>query len=64
MLEYALENIMVKTGSSRDEAVRALLANNLQGRFIKPDEVAQTVRWLVGANAVNGQAISISGGEI
>ncbi|MEE9454887.1 MAG: SDR family NAD(P)-dependent oxidoreductase [Paracoccaceae bacterium] len=64
MLEYALENIMAKTGGSRDDAVRALLANNPQGRFIKPDEVAQTVRWLVGADAVNGQAISISGGEI
>lgn len=66
MLEQAINNIMSKTGQSRTEAEAALKANNPQGRFVQPEEVAQTVLWLcsTGAASVTGQAISLSGGEI
>jgi len=65
MLEQAVDNIMRKTGRSRAEAETALKASNPQGRFVQPEEVAQTVLWLcsAGAASVTGQAISVSGGE-
>jgi NAD(P)-dependent dehydrogenase (short-subunit alcohol dehydrogenase family) len=65
MLEESIDNIMRRTGRSRAEAEAALLSTNPQGRFIDPEEVAQTVVWLCSpaAQSVNGQAISISGGE-
>ncbi len=64
MLEHAVDNIMRKTGRSRPEAEAALKASNPQGRFVQPEEVAQTVLWLCSAGSVTGQAISVSGGEI
>ena len=61
----AVANIADKTGRSRDAARADLARFNPQGRLIQPDEVAETVLWLCspGAQAINGQAISISGGE-
>lgn len=66
MLEAAVENIMRKTGRSRDEAAAILKAHNPQDRFIQPTEIAQSVLWLCDGNAgsVTGQAIAIAGGEI
>ncbi|MGR3498146.1 MAG: SDR family NAD(P)-dependent oxidoreductase [Limimaricola soesokkakensis] len=66
MLEESIENIMAKTGRSREEAAKALASGNPQGRFVQPEEVADAVLWLAGegASAVTGQAISVSGGEI
>lgn len=66
MLERSIENIIEKTGKSREYAMKALSSGNPQGRFIRPEEVAGTVLWLCGVDAgsVTGQAISISGGEI
>jgi NAD(P)-dependent dehydrogenase (short-subunit alcohol dehydrogenase family) len=66
LLEGAVTNIANKTGRSRDAARAELARLNPQGRLIQPDEVAETVLWLCspGAQAINGQAISISGGEI
>lgn len=66
MLEQSIDTIMRKTGRSRTEAEAALKAGNPQGRFIQPEEIAQTVLWLcsAGAASVTGQAISLSGGEI
>ena len=57
---------MEKTGRSADDALGSLVAANPQGRLITPGEVADTVMWLVGdgARSVNGQAISISGGDL
>lgn len=64
MLTRTIENIMEKTGRTREEAEAPILATNPQGRFIKPEEVAATVLWLCspGAASVNGQAIELSGG--
>lgn len=66
MLEQAVDTIMRKTGRPRADAEAALKANNPQGRFVQPEEVAEAVLWLCskGAASVTGQAISVSGGEI
>ena len=65
MLEASLANIATKTGRSEAEAAAELTRLNPQGRFIKPEEVAATVLWLCSpaAQAITGQAISVSGGE-
>jgi len=62
----AVANIVGKTGMT-EEAARAQLAQrNPQGKLVQPDDVAQTVAWLClpAAMAVNGQAISVDGGEV
>ena len=66
LLEASLANISDKTGRSRAEARAELARLNPQGRLIQPEEVAETVLWLCtpGAQAINGQAISVSGGEV
>ena len=66
MLERSIENIMQKTGKSRNEAVAALTAANPQKRFVLPEEVAESVLFLCGAHSgsMTGQALSVSGGEI
>jgi NAD(P)-dependent dehydrogenase (short-subunit alcohol dehydrogenase family) len=65
MLERSIETIM-QTGKGRDEAIAALAGANPQKRFVRPEEVAETVLFLCGPNAaaITGQAISISGGEV
>ncbi|MES0880994.1 SDR family NAD(P)-dependent oxidoreductase [Roseibium sp. SCP14] len=66
MLERSIDNIVAKTGMSREEAASTLRADNPQGRFIQPSEVAETALWLCseGATSINGQALSLSGGEL
>jgi NAD(P)-dependent dehydrogenase (short-subunit alcohol dehydrogenase family) len=66
LLEASLANITAKTGRGRDQAAATLQKNNPQGRFVTSQEVAETVLWLCspGAQSINGQAISISGGEV
>lgn len=62
----SVDNIMKKTGRSREQAVAELAKHNPQGRLVTPQEVADTVLWLCGerASAVTGQAIAVAGGEI
>lgn len=62
----SIDNIMKKTGRSREQAVAELSKHNPQGRLVTPNEVADTVRWLCGegAGAITGQAIAVAGGEI
>ena len=66
LLEASLANIADKTGRSRDDTKGELIRHNPQGRFVKPGEVADTVLWLCSpaTQAITGQAISVSGGEI
>jgi NAD(P)-dependent dehydrogenase (short-subunit alcohol dehydrogenase family) len=66
MLESSIANIVAKTGRSAEEARASLVSGNPQGRVIQPDEVADAVLWLCGdgARSVNGQAITLSGGQI
>ena len=62
----SIDNIMKKTGRSREQAVAELAKHNPQGRLVTPAEVADTVLWLCGegASAITGQAIAVAGGEI
>jgi NAD(P)-dependent dehydrogenase (short-subunit alcohol dehydrogenase family) len=65
MTEASVANIMARTGMERDAAAAALTATNPQRRLIAPAEVTATALWLCapGSEGVNGQAISISGGD-
>ena len=66
LLQTSLANITAKTGRSLEQAATDLKRLNPQGRFITPDEVAETVLWLCtpAAQSITGQAISVSGGEV
>jgi len=62
----AVSAIVGKTGRS-EEQVRAELAMfNPQRRLVAPEEVAAAVVWLClpDSSSINGQAISVSGGEV
>jgi NAD(P)-dependent dehydrogenase (short-subunit alcohol dehydrogenase family) len=65
MLSDAVERIVRTTERSEAEARATLGANNPQGRFVRPQEVADAVLWLCSGDsaAITGQAISVSGGE-
>ncbi|SIP96511.1 NAD(P)-dependent dehydrogenase, short-chain alcohol dehydrogenase family [Aromatoleum tolulyticum] len=62
----AIANIREKTGRSEAEALAELAKHNPQGRLVRPEEVANAVLWLClpGSEAITGQAISVSGGEV
>ncbi len=62
----SIDNIMKKTGRSREQAVAELAKHNPQGRLVTPAEVADAVLWLCGegAGAITGQAIAVAGGEV
>ena len=66
LLRDSIANVVAKTGRSVEEARAGFAAGNPQGRIVQPDEVADAVRWLCGdgAAAINGQSISVSGGEV
>jgi 3-hydroxybutyrate dehydrogenase len=66
LLTGSIDNIMSKTGRSREQAVAELAKHNPQGRLIKPSEVADAVLFLCGEGAasITGQAIAIAGGEV
>jgi 3-hydroxybutyrate dehydrogenase len=66
LLAGSIDNIMKKTGRSRQQAMEELSKHNPQARLVTPAEVADTVLWLCGegAGAITGQAIAVAGGEI
>jgi 3-hydroxybutyrate dehydrogenase len=66
LLTGSIDNIMNKTGRSREQALAELAKHNPQGRLVTPAEVADAVLWLCGdgAGAVTGQAIAVAGGEV
>jgi NAD(P)-dependent dehydrogenase (short-subunit alcohol dehydrogenase family) len=66
ILRYSIANVVAKTGRSENEARAQFAASNPQQRIVQPEQVADAVRWLCGsgADAVTGQAISVSGGEV
>lgn len=66
LLADSIAKIVEKTGRDETAARESLVAVNPQGRFVQPEEVAETVLWLCGSgsSSVTGQAISISGGEV
>ena len=65
LIERAVHRIVEKTGRSEADARNVLAAHNPQVRIIAPQEVADVVLWVCGAEtaSITGQAISVSGGE-
>jgi 3-hydroxybutyrate dehydrogenase len=66
LVAASIDNIMKKTGRSREQAIAELSRHNPQGRLVTPAEVADAVLWLCGegASAITGQAIAVAGGEV
>ena len=66
LLAASLAKIVAVTGRRQQEARAELIGFNPQGRFLEPAEVAATVLFLCSseAQAITGQAISVSGGEV
>ena len=66
LISGAVDNIVSKTGRSREQALQQFVKTNPQGRLVSPLEVANTVAWLClpGSQAINGQSIAIAGGEV
>jgi 3-hydroxybutyrate dehydrogenase len=62
----SIDNIMKKTGRSREQAMAELSRHNPQGRLVRPAEVADSVLWLCGeaSGAITGQTIAVAGGEV
>ena len=66
MLEDSIENIVATTGNSAEQAASLLKANNPMNRFITTEEVSSAVLWLASesSGSINGQAVSVNGGEV
>jgi len=66
MMGQAIDNVMARTGRTREEARAYFASQNPQQRVVQPGEVAEAVLWLCGDGAagVNGAAIPISGGDV
>jgi NAD(P)-dependent dehydrogenase (short-subunit alcohol dehydrogenase family) len=66
LLHASLEQITSKTSRTEQQARDTLLRSNPQRRFVSPEQVANSVLWLCqpGSDAITGQSISISGGEV
>jgi len=65
MTEASVASISEKTGRSLEESRKSLEALSPQNRLFTADEVAAAVAYLVsdGARGVNGQCLTICGGE-
>lgn len=66
LLEASIDSIVDKTGRSAEQARAHFTRTNPTGRLIQPADVTATALWLCspGSEAITGQALSISGGEI
>ena len=66
LLKESIANAAARSGRSEEEVRTRLAAANPQGRMVRPVEVADSVLWLCspGSSAVNGQALSVCGGEV
>ncbi len=66
MTDRTIKNITELTNISEADAISELVKSNPQKRLIKPVEIAEVVSWLCGkhSDAINGQNIPVSGGEI
>jgi NAD(P)-dependent dehydrogenase (short-subunit alcohol dehydrogenase family) len=66
MLKETIANITAKTGRTAEQTVAELVQSNPQKRLVTPEQVANAVTWLClpGSDAVTGQAIVVTGGEV
>ena len=63
MLRRSVEIVAEKTGKPVEELMESFRMNSPQQRFVTAEEVASTVHFLVETPAINGQAITLCGGE-
>ena len=65
MTERSVARIAERTGRDPGRAERALAESTPLGRLIEPDEVAAAVTYLVSplAGAINGQSLTLDGGD-
>jgi NAD(P)-dependent dehydrogenase (short-subunit alcohol dehydrogenase family) len=63
MLRESVQKISEKTGKSVQEIIDSFRARNPQKRLVTLEEVAATVEFVIETAAINGQAISVCGGE-
>lgn len=65
MTERSVANIRTKIGMNQAEALGALTKTSPQNRLIAPAEITSLALWLCSAEArgMNGQALSLAGGE-
>ncbi len=65
MIEGAIDRMAARTGGDRAAGEAFFTAANPQGRLVTPAAVAAAVAWLASAEAgaINGVALSVSGGE-
>ncbi|MCA8938345.1 MAG: SDR family oxidoreductase, partial [Planctomycetes bacterium] len=66
MTQNSIANLSAKTGKNLAESRAALEELSPQKRLFTPEEVAACAMFLLsdGARGINGQAISICGGEL
>lgn len=66
LLRESLANVVATTGRDTEAARAEFTRHNPQGRLVQAEEVADAVAWLCtpAARSINGQAISVSGGEV
>jgi 3-hydroxybutyrate dehydrogenase len=66
MVEETVQNIIQKTGRSREEAIASLVKDVPMGRMVTPEEVASLVVFLASnqAAAITGQGLNIDGGTV
>ena len=66
LLDRSISNISAKTGMTSEAAADTLKSHNPQHRFVQPVEVSSAAIWLCSdeAGAMNGHAMTLSGGEI
>ncbi|HET9715987.1 MAG TPA: SDR family NAD(P)-dependent oxidoreductase [Pseudolabrys sp.] len=64
LLDAAAEKISATTGRSAEESRSILARDNVSGRLIKPEEVAEVVLRICSPSgaSVNGQAVEVRGG--
>ncbi len=66
MADAAARSVMDRFEVPRDKAISMITSGNPMARLIAPEEVVSAALFLAsaGASAVNGHALSVSGGEV
>lgn len=66
IVRESIERVVLKTGRTHAQAMAEFVKSNPQGKLVQPQQVADAVAWLCceSADAVTGQSLSISGGEV
>jgi NAD(P)-dependent dehydrogenase (short-subunit alcohol dehydrogenase family) len=63
MLRESAQKISTKTGKPVEEILDSFRMKNPRKKLVTPEEVAAVVQFLIETESMNGQAISVCGGE-